>query len=428
MRHRRDAVAHAHVRVGEREVDRRDQVGERALALDQERGGDVLRARADVDGRRLDAQAGRVALAHPAIELEERNALAVDRDLHAGDAGREPEELTVRARVHVELEDVLAVRREVVGHRDAAARAEGGALDVADLRDGLRDLVDGRGRRGVDVPDRVPAHLGRGPHVALEQRGREDLRVRDVVEVVAERLGRQVGGRVDPDAEELLDRGLVLRPVETLEGAAARIRVPAGDLVEAVLEAPGEQGERVLRRTAHAGGRHHAGPQLVDHPLGDLGGGLRSGRVEALQGEVAAQTALVVAADAVLLDHAVEVGRRDVRGGCGPRGGRMQERAGGLRHPRSPCGVRGVGRRSARDAEKHEAGREKRGLGGVHGANMPGDPQGGQRFRRRFRVGSRPFLDRTTTGRAVLAGSRLPPGRPPSGTCRRSGRRARKPA
>jgi hypothetical protein len=149
VRERRDAVAAADLGVGERVVDRGQQVVDRRLEALQERRRQPLRAGLDVDPRRLQVHAVRIGLAHLGVDLDERLALAVDRDLELLALDGAAEELPGRDRVQHQPEAVVAVRREVVDRRDPAARAERRARDVLVLRrraiDAVRRLARPRG-------------------------------------------------------------------------------------------------------------------------------------------------------------------------------------------------------------------------------------------------------------------------------------------
>ena len=69
---------------------------------------------------------------------------------------------------------------------------------------GAADLVGGRRGARVAIADREAADLAGRAQVALHQRRRERLHVGDVVEAVADRVGRQEGVDVDVDAEQIL--------------------------------------------------------------------------------------------------------------------------------------------------------------------------------------------------------------------------------
>ena len=151
---------------------------------------------------------------------EQRDALAVDRHVDV----LEPR---VGAGVQRDLEDVFRVGRKHVVHDDAPARAVRGAVDVIPRM--LRDVAGGRVRVvdgwRVAVAHGHAADRGGGIQVRLEQRGRQRLRVRDVVEVRALGVERQPAAGVHVEREQIAHAARVLGPVETLEGASARIGV-----------------------------------------------------------------------------------------------------------------------------------------------------------------------------------------------------------
>ena len=129
MRERGDAEGDADLRVGQRVIDRRDQIDDRAFEPLDERGGDALRAGLDVHRRRLERQA-RGRLRHARVDVENRLALAVDRNLDLLAGVGPAEQHAARVGVELDLEDVVAVGREGVRTDEAAARAERRALDA----------------------------------------------------------------------------------------------------------------------------------------------------------------------------------------------------------------------------------------------------------------------------------------------------------
>ena len=108
--------------------------------------------------------------------------------------------------------------------RDAAARADRRAFDVRHLRLRARNLVGDRGRRRRAIANREAADLAGGAQVALHQRRRHRLRVGDVVEAVADGVGRQERVDVDVDVEQIADGARVFGAVGALERTRARIR------------------------------------------------------------------------------------------------------------------------------------------------------------------------------------------------------------
>ena len=175
------------------------------------------------------------------------------------------------------------------------------------------------------IAERVAADLRRRAQVAFEHRRRERLDVGDVVEAVADRVGRQQRGDVDVDAEQVVHRARVFSPVQALKRTMAGIRLQRRRAIETIFERGRKRGQCLLVGTLRAGGRHHAGPQLANHLLDHVGviGGL--GRVERRERELSGLAAIAVARGAVLLDElrvSVGRGRRRVTGrGTRRRGG-----------------------------------------------------------------------------------------------------------
>ncbi len=314
VRQRGDAVGDADLRIRERVIDRRDQIVDRSLeALDEGRG-DPLRSGGDVDRRRLQEQAGG-DLRHVRIDVEQRLALAVDRhvDLLAGSRAAEQEAVGVA--VQLDAQDVVAVGGEGVGDRNAAARAERRAVDAAQLRRGLGDAVMRFGRLRVGIADREHGHLAGGAQVAVHQRRRQRLRVGDVVEAGADRVGRQQTVDVDVEREQILHRARVLDAIQSLKRTPSGIGHRCRGLVDTRLERRGERDQGVGVGTARAGRRHHPRAQLADHLLGDVAVLRRGGGVEGRQRQAARLAALAVTPRAVLAhQRGLWIGGRCLRG------------------------------------------------------------------------------------------------------------------
>ena len=115
---------------------------------------------------------------------------------------------------------------------DAAARAERRAFDVLHLRAGARHLVGGFGGAGLRVADRERADAARGAQVAFHQRRREVLRVGDVVEAGADRVGRQERVTSTSRSNMPAHRARVLGAVQALERTTAGIGIERGRLIE----------------------------------------------------------------------------------------------------------------------------------------------------------------------------------------------------
>ena len=260
--------------------------------------------RRDNDGWGLDRHRGATVV----LQRELRDPFAVDGEVDVLEARALPEE-------GADGEDVVAVRRKVVRDDHAAARAVGGALDVipsvlGDL-DGVGVLDRPGGRAGV--ADREAADFGCSPEVGFQKRGREPLGVGHVVECAQVGVGGKPAARVDVEGEQVADDALVFGPVESLEPAEAGVGVACGRIVDHHLQRLHERSQRVAAGSALAGRGHHPGPQLADHLLGGGRALVRAGNVEAVEAQVAAQPALVVAAGAVALDNVVESGIRGDR-------------------------------------------------------------------------------------------------------------------
>ena len=232
------------------------------------------------------------------LKADEGAALPVDRDVDVLEAGPLTEE-------RLDRKHVLPVHREVVGHDHAAARPVRRALDM--IPGVLRDVDRVRVFRGlrpcVRVADREPAHLRGGPQVGLEERGREALRVRHVVEGAQVGVCGQPAARVDLEVEEVADHALVFGPVQPLEAPRAGISVMGGLPVDHGLKRLDEGAQRGRRWPALARRRHHPGAQLPDHLLRRRRPLVRRLHDEFLQREISAQKALVVTANAVTPDH-----------------------------------------------------------------------------------------------------------------------------
>ena len=170
VRERRGAEHLADVGIGERVLNRHDQVVGRSFKALHERHRQAMLAGLDVDLRRLHGHAVRVLLVHARVDVHQRHPLAVDRDLDLLTAIRSAEQVAGGAHVQHDLEPVVAVGRKHMQGRQPAAGAERRALDVAHLRRRARHLPGGRARRGVAIAHRQAADLAGRAQVALHQR------------------------------------------------------------------------------------------------------------------------------------------------------------------------------------------------------------------------------------------------------------------
>ena len=303
---------------------RGDQVLDRAFRVFQEGGGHAVVAGANEHRVRAHLDAVRVGDVHPAVEFEDSHPLAVDGDLELlGRFVRVQRVAPVAYQgsggfvVERDPEDVLAVRREVVLHADAAAGAVGGAFHPFGLRGPAGDLVLGLARGGSRVAEGKPRDAAGPVQVGLQQGGREHLGVGDVVEVRALGVEREVFARVDVEIEQVLDRAFVLGAVQALEGAGAGIGVGRDRGVHAVLERADQELQRVADGPGHPRRGHHPRAQLEDHLLHGLGARRKVVDVEAGEGQVAGQERVVVADLAIALNDRGEGGVRQMSGtGC----------------------------------------------------------------------------------------------------------------
>ena len=193
-------------------------------------------------------------------------------------------------------------------HRDAAARAPRRALDMVHLRLRARHLdSEFRRRRGL-VANRKARDPARRAKVAFHERRRHRLHVRDVVEPRADCVGGKERVHVHVDVQQLLDRARILCPAQSLEHAMSGIRIERGGGVDSGLERSRKRHERAAIRATRARRRHHAGPKLPDHPLGNFGVLVGVCGIKGDKRQAAGTPLFTVAADAVLLDD-VRCGR-----------------------------------------------------------------------------------------------------------------------
>ena len=303
VRQRGEAVGVGNAGAGDRPVERRHQILHRAFEPLDERRRHAVRPGGDANrlGRQVEAVGiGRV---HPAIDVEQRRAHAVHRDL---DLFRRFRGVQGGAAVAVEragglvierdAEAVVAVRGERVLDREPAARAERGAFHLLALRHPAWHVEGDLAGRGAPVTDRQPADLRGGGQVRLHQGGREQLRVGDVVEVRALRIERQVVAGIDVERQQIADRLRILGPIQPLERPSSR-RYRLG-LVHLRFERLGERGQHGRIGAAAPGRRHLPGPELANHLLGGvaIGGGVVNGVT--LEREVAGLGAVAVTSHA----------------------------------------------------------------------------------------------------------------------------------
>ncbi len=278
-------------------LGRLHDVVDRAVGLLDECRRDALRAGLDLDLG--GAQVGREL--EPRRDVEQRRLLAVDRDL---DLLRTLQlVLSVEHRqarvVEAHTEDVFAVHREVVHDRDAAARAERRALDVAQLRHDAGQGIGGHAAAGLGIAHGQAADAAGGAHVALDQRLRGLEHVGHVGVAAAHLVGRQQPRDVGVHAEQIAHGVGVLGAVHAVQFGPPRPGAGGGGLIDARFEHRGKGLQRLVRGTARPGRRHQPGAQLENgffEMLGILGG---LGEVNRAPVVIAGLDAAVMAAGAV---------------------------------------------------------------------------------------------------------------------------------
>ena len=109
-------------------------------------------------------------------------------------------------------------------HHHAAASAEGQTVDVRLLG----QIPGGPVRHAIQsdrgIADRQPADLRGGRRVSLDERRRDAEYVRNVVEAGSRVVGRQQGGGVDFERQQIADDVRILRPIQPVERRRARVR------------------------------------------------------------------------------------------------------------------------------------------------------------------------------------------------------------
>ena len=104
--------------------------------------------------------------------------------------------------------------------------------------------------RHADVADREPRDARRRVRITLDEHRRDAERARDVVEAEAGIVAGQELLRVDVEREQIVNRVLVLRAIQPMQGRPARIRVARRELVERAFEIGDERLALAPRRDA----------------------------------------------------------------------------------------------------------------------------------------------------------------------------------
>ena len=240
------------------------------------------------------------------LELDERDRLTVDRDIHVLDC-----RLVPPPALDLQLENVLPVRGKDVGYHHAAPRTERCAFEPVPgvLRHpGVVHVLvcDGRGSR---VPHRQSTHLGRRPQKRIEECWRQRLGSRLVVKGTHPEIGGEPFIGVHIQRQQVADHAFVLgsaeprKPVPTQPGGGTRRSIHHR------LQHLHQCDEGITGRARHPRRRHHSGAQLPDHPLRGFGPLRRPFHVKVLKRQVPDQQ-LVVVTDDTVLTHDLCQGRR----------------------------------------------------------------------------------------------------------------------
>ena len=155
---------------------------------------------------------------------------------------------------------------------------------------------------GIGLADGEMRDVARDADVLLEERRRHAERRRDVVEAVDLDLGRQELGRVDVDADEVVDGGRVLGAIQALDRHVAGAR-HHGVAVDRALEPGDERVDARLLGLRPARRRHEPAAQLAHGGLEDLRLERHGIGAHAFEHEAARGLGRVMAFDAVGLDE-----------------------------------------------------------------------------------------------------------------------------
>ncbi len=221
-----------------------------------------------------------------------RDIVALDAEQSLLDAAHEPAG-----------EDVLGIGREVVRDLHTAAGAERHAFEMIVLGHLDRNLVGRRRYHRVRIAEGVVGHAQGDSEIALEQHRRRRQHLGDVIEAVVAAVTRQQRREIGLDAEQIADRIGVLGAIQAMHLRRRRVRRLAGCRVERADERRQEFLALLLRRLGNVARRHEADVELVDHLFPDGRIGMHIRRIAALEGQLGREIDIVVAIDAIALDH-----------------------------------------------------------------------------------------------------------------------------
>ncbi len=178
-------------------------------------------------------------------------------------AGAHPEEVA-------DVEDVLAISREIEVDVEPAARPERKSVHVGALVDVDRHAILVRAGLRIRAADRLPADVPGCLDVLLEIGRRGPQHCRDVVETVAGNVLRQHVGDVDIEAQHRLDRIGVLGAVHPVHAHGSRRGTRLGSRVELSFHPMHELIDGLIRRLRIARRRHQVPAQLAYRLLPDF--------------------------------------------------------------------------------------------------------------------------------------------------------------
>ncbi len=241
----------------------------------------------------------------------------------------------------MDLDQVLAIDREVVVNRDAAAGTEREvfALSVV-LEDVQRNFESLKVRLSGRQTGREARHLPGYRHVPLEVRGRNREHIGEIVEAS---VGGVIAGEkwlnVYVEREEVADGVVVFGAIEPMDRAdSARIGMTLGCPVDHAFKLCGQ---RVVGRRIgpwHFRRRHGSCAQLDNDLLENFGAGRWMGQVKTLEGKPVRMELVAVAGYAVLSEECFRVGSRlliGVNRGLGLQQGRRRRARRGRGRQRS---------------------------------------------------------------------------------------------
>ena len=205
---------------------------------------------------------------------------------------------------------IFAVHREQVAHEGAAARAgRSGFAHSIELNEPMRNGIGliGHGHRGI--ADGGPADLACRRKVPFQQYGRYLQHVSDVVEAVADVVGRQQFRDVNLQRQQITNGIPVLRSVEPMERGASRIGLNLRQAIAPGLDILDERIVGGCIGPRHAGRWHRAVAQLARQLLPSDAVGFEIGDVQGVQVQPCRWRGTPMTADAIFIQCRARGGR-----------------------------------------------------------------------------------------------------------------------